>query len=74
VLLLAGALGLFTDYLGLGTHALWWYGGATAAGLIATLRYAPRWKPLASEAAHGDADPGQCPDDHGAGRQIEQHR
>jgi hypothetical protein len=44
VILLAGLVGLFVDYLNLGPHALWWYGGASAAGLVATILCAPRWK------------------------------
>lgn len=78
VLLLAGVVGLFVDYLDLGVHAPWWYGAAAAAGFLATLRFAPQWqRPSAggqAEAVHDDAACCQGPDDDGSGGEIQQRR
>lgn len=44
VLLVVGVVGLLVDYLGLGAHAAWWYGGAAAAGLAISLYSARSWR------------------------------
>ena len=44
ILLIAGAIGLFVDYLNIGTHSTWWYSAAIVVGLIVSVRGARDWK------------------------------
>lgn len=34
MLWLAGAMGLFVDYLNIGVHSAWWYGAAIGVGIV----------------------------------------
>ncbi|HTY98874.1 MAG TPA: hypothetical protein VMB75_03510 [Rhodocyclaceae bacterium] len=48
ILVLAGAVGMVVDYLGIGTYGPWWYSAAILVGGWITVRSLREWKKRAA--------------------------